>query len=186
MPYIRWTTSKTQLPSDYYAFLLADGTSFFPSGTPVLQSGTDGRYSVLSSDLYDELVKSFQQDTIKDDTWGITLSTVDVTPKGLTIACTQKGGAPTGDLQTASHYWVEKYQTNKWVSLVYLPQEHNIAWTSEAWRIPTDDTVEWNVDWQWIYGKLSKGSYRIGKSIMDFRKTGDHDEKVYYATFEIE
>ncbi|NLX75372.1 MAG: M56 family metallopeptidase [Synergistaceae bacterium] len=176
--HIHYLIAEDSTRKDYYAFLL--------DGRPVLQFGKDGRYVRLNDELYDELVKSFQQDTIKDDTWGITLSTVDVTPKGLTIAYTQKDGAPTGDLQTGSHYWVEKYQTNKWVSLMHLPQEHDIAWTSEAWRIPTDDTVEWKVDWQWIYGKLSKGSYRIGKSITDFRKTGDYDEKVYYAVFEIE
>lgn len=38
---------------DYYAYRLADGTS-------VLQGGTNGRYSVLSSDLYLQLVDSFK------------------------------------------------------------------------------------------------------------------------------
>ncbi|MNI53607.1 hypothetical protein D3C73_1084530 [compost metagenome] len=38
---------------DYYAYLREDGTA-------VLQSGTDGRYSVLSPELYSELVKAIE------------------------------------------------------------------------------------------------------------------------------
>ncbi|MNO70197.1 Methicillin resistance mecR1 protein [compost metagenome] len=45
---------------DYYAYLREDGTA-------VLQSGTDGRYSVLSPELYSELVKAIE--TLSTDSW---------------------------------------------------------------------------------------------------------------------
>lgn len=56
---IHWTTSETELPSDYYVYLLADKTSALPSGTPVVQFGANGMYSVLSAELYEQLVASF-------------------------------------------------------------------------------------------------------------------------------
>ena len=33
------------------------------------------------------------------------------------------------------------------------------------------------------YRMLPAGSYRLGKSVMDFRDTGDYDQKDYYACF---
>ena len=36
-----------------------------------------------------------------------------------------------------------------------------------------------------LYGELSPGSYRLGKSVMDFRGTGDYDQRDYYAAFVI-
>ena len=61
-----------------------------------------------------------------------------------------------------------------------------IGWTEEAWIIPMNDICEWDVDWEWLYGAVPSGKYRIGKSIDDFRNTGDYDTKNYYAEFEIE
>ena len=51
--------------------------------------------------------------------------------------------------------------------------------------IPENSKVEWQVNWAWLYGQLSPGKYRIGKNIMYFRGTGDYDQKMYYAEFEI-
>lgn len=120
-----------------------------------------------------------------EEIWGIILSVKDITPMGLT--CTQTGGEPTGELQTGSWYILEKWtQKNGWKEVEWQPQKYDVAWTDEAWIIPKEDTAEWDVDWEWLYGKLSAGSYRIGKSIMDFRETGDYDTQIYYAEFEIQ
>ena len=39
------------------------------------------------------------------------------------------------------------------------------------------------VNWEWLYGKLAPGKYRINKEVMDFRETGDFDEKIYSLEF---
>ena len=46
-------------------------------------------------------------------------------------------------------------------------------------------TTVWEIDWNWLYGELPAGKYRIGKEIMDFRGTGDYDTSIYFAEFEI-
>jgi len=131
-------------------------------------------------------IESKEVEELVEDTWGITLSTKDITSMGLTLVCTQSGGEPTGELNTGSFYTIEKFEDGKWVKVEYAPQEYDIGWTSEAWIIPMNDTVEWSVNWEWLYGQLPEGKYRIGKEFMDFRETGDYDTQFCYAEFEVE
>ncbi|MBQ8280310.1 MAG: hypothetical protein IJZ23_10745 [Roseburia sp.] len=123
--------------------------------------------------------------TLEVNEWGLTLHAEDVSPTGLTIVCTQSGGSPTGELATGSYYRLEKEETGTWVAVDYKNPDMEVGWTAEAWMIPMNDTVEWEVDWEWLYGSLPAGHYRIGKEIMDFRGTGDYDKAFYYAEFEI-
>lgn len=120
---------------------------------------------------------------IFEETWGITLTAENVTPTSVTIKCTQFGGEPTGELQTGSWYILETWTQEKgWhVDPCYA----EVTWTQEAWIIPMNDSCEWEVNWEWLYGTLSEGKYRIGKEIIDFRGTGDYDSAIYFAEFEI-
>lgn len=120
---------------------------------------------------------------IFEETWGIELRVENVTPTGATIKCTQSGGEPTGELQTGSWYILETWtQEQGWIEAPYFAE---VGWTQEAWMIPMNDTCEWEVNWEWLYGTLSEGKYRIGKDITDFRGIGDYDNAIYYAEFEI-
>ncbi len=121
----------------------------------------------------------------ENDSWGIQLTADKVTPAGLTLVCNQSGGNPTGELTTGSYYNLEVIENSQWHAVKMIPQKHDIAWTSEAWIIPMNDSREWEVNWEWLYGKLPSGNYRIGKEITDFRGTGDYDTTVCYAYFEV-
>ena len=131
---------------------------------------------VVSSDICD-----------RDDTqeeWCVSLEAVNVTPKGLTIACHQMGGAFM-ELSTGSYYVIQRLEDTGFVDVEYLPQEHEVAWTSEALVIFKDATTTWDVDWEWLYGELPVGEYRIGKEVMNFRGPGDYDTEMIYAHFKI-
>ena len=119
------------------------------------------------------------------DDWGVKLTVKDVTPTGLTIVCQQQDGEPTGELNTGSDYSLDVLVDGEWINVELLPEVGELAWTSEAWFISMNDTTKWEVNWERLYGSLDAGSYRISKSIMDFRGTGDYDSKLYYAGFEI-
>lgn len=121
----------------------------------------------------------------RTETWGVGLNTKNITSTGLTLICYQSGGEPKGDLSTGSYYFLEEKNDNEWVPVEMQPSEYERAWTDEAWVIPMNNDVEWEVNWKELYGELSAGYYRIGKNIMDFRDTGDYDEETYYANFEI-
>jgi len=125
--------------------------------------------------------------TLEVNELGLTFHAKDVTPEGMTIVCTQSGGSPTGELNTGSYYVLEQEVLGVWCIVEYAEDARGmeICWTAEAWIIPMNDTVEWEVDWGWLYGSLEPGHYRIGKEIMDFRETGDFDKEMYYAEFEI-
>ena len=87
------------------------------------------------------------------------------------------------ELYTGSFYVIQKYEKAGWVDVEYLPQEYDIAWTFDAWIIQKEGTTRWDVNWEWLYGELSAGEYRIGKEVMNFRGTGDYDTELVYAEF---
>lgn len=115
---------------------------------------------------------------------GIHLSTSEVKPTGLTLICIQSDKQPGGNLQTGSWYTLEQEVNGQWIS-VDTVNEIN-GWHDDAWFINLNQKTEWVVEWEWLYGKLSPGLYRIGKEITDFRGTGDYDTYLYYAEFKIE
>ena len=114
--------------------------------------------------------------------WGVTLCAEKVTATGLTIVCRQSGGENVAELQTGSVYALQKREEAGWTD---ISAEVDIMWTMEAWIIPRGGSATWDVNWEWLYGELPAGEYRIGKEIMNFRGPGDYDEEVVYAEFTI-
>lgn len=120
-----------------------------------------------------------------EENWGITLSLENVTPTGATITCTQTGGEATGELQTGSWFIVECWtQKAGWKEVSYVV-EGEVGWTAEAWMIAKESETKWDVNWEWLYGALPAGTYRIGKEMMDFGGPGAYDTAVYFAEFEL-
>ncbi|MFI3225890.1 MAG: immunoglobulin-like domain-containing protein [Clostridia bacterium] len=130
-------------------------------------------------------MESTQQATTQQN-WGITFTASDVTPTGLTLICEQADGEQQGELMTGSLYWLQVYENSRWEEVDYIVQEVNIGWTSEGWMIFPNEKNEWEVDWEWLYGELPTGTYRIGKSVMDLIEAGNYEEQTYYVEFEIE
>lgn len=118
---------------------------------------------------------------------GVLLTVENVTSTGLTIKCSQAGRKPTGELITGSWYCIEKWTSeNGWEDVEYILKENEVGWNDIGYMISEMGAVELEVDWEWLYGDLPAGKYRIGKEVMDFRKTGDYDTAMYYAEFNIE
>jgi len=116
---------------------------------------------------------------------GITLTAENVTSTGLTLICTQAGGDITGELQTGSYYKLEQWVDDFiWVEVPYLVE--NIGWTEETYPIKEGSTMQWEINWDNIYGELPAGIYRLEKTILDVRTPGDYDTMKYYVEFTIE
>lgn len=116
--------------------------------------------------------------------WGLTLSAKDVTPSGLTLVCTQSGGEPSGDIMTGEDYYLTVWKKGHW--RMVMPVIENYGWNSLAHWITKDNDTEFKIDWKWLYGELEPGTYRLVKEFMDFRKTADYDEAIYWMEFVIE
>lgn len=147
----------------------------------------------ISDDDYNSYMKQLARGKIivyGGDTWGITMEACDVTPTGLTLIITQSEGNRTGETQTGSPYFIERLTDQGWERCEYSDNvdKETLAWTDEAWCISESPNGICRAEekWEWLYGKLEPGSYRIGKEIMDFRRAGEWDSKTYYAYFEID
>ncbi|MBR4869609.1 MAG: hypothetical protein IKU12_02385, partial [Oscillospiraceae bacterium] len=95
-------------------------------------------------------------------------------------------GESTSELNTGSDYVIQKSEGTGWVDVEYLPQEYELVWTAEAWMIQKEGATQWDVNWEWLYGELPAGEYRIGKEIMNFRGAGDYETEMLYAGFVID
>lgn len=116
--------------------------------------------------------------------WGISLSVKNVTSTGVTLVCTQSGGEPTGELQTGSDYKLIVLENEVWKEVPTIME--NFGWNTIAYMVPMEDSIEFEIDWEWLYGELPTGTYRIKKGFMDIRKAGDYDTATYFTEFEIE
>lgn len=120
----------------------------------------------------------------QEDPWGLTLSVKDVTPTGLTLVITQQGGSLTGELQYGSDYILEVQQDSAWQSVPDI-LDGNFAWDGMAYLVTMDGQTEEALEWDWLFGPLPPGHYRLSKEFMDFRDTGDYDTQVYEVEFDI-
>ena len=119
------------------------------------------------------------------DPWGITLSAEDVTNTGMTLVCTQSGGKFKGELQTGTPFVLERFVEGEWFPVTTRTDEE-VAWTMIALGIQPNAVTKWKVDWEFLYGHLEPGTYRLSKEITDFRGPGKGTEKVYYVEFSID
>lgn len=150
---------------------------------------------VTFNDVYEPLLSSVKQNgddkclisyntIVSGDKWGLSLSALDVTNKGITIKFEQFGGNPTGELQTGSWYKLETNVNDVWHAVE--PKADNLVWNSLAYGIKKNHITELEVNWEFLYGELPCGLYRLSKEIMDFRAAGDYDKELYQVTFTIE
>lgn len=115
--------------------------------------------------------------------WGLTLSVKDVTPTGLTLVCTKNGGNSTGELMCGEEYQLVALKEGAWKSVPTVIT--NYGFNSMGYWVSEGTDTEFEIDWEWLYGKLTAGTYRLTKSFMDFRETGDYDTAMYWVEFEI-
>lgn len=127
-----------------------------------------------------------QTNTPMPNKWGITMELQDITSVSLTMVCTQSGGEDVVELQTGRPYVIQKRKDGEWVDLDCIPPEYNIAWPMDAWPIALGSTNTWEVNWEWLYGELRPGEYRIGRGFDNFKGPGDWETETIYAEFVIE
>ena len=98
--------------------------------------------------------------------YDITLTVKNVTPTALTLVCTRS--EENGEsLWTDSRFRIERYleKTNGWEQVMECAWEETLVWKDIAYNIPANGTVEWEINWEYIYGTLPQGQYRVVKTI---------------------
>ena len=116
--------------------------------------------------------------------WGITLTAKNVTSTGMTLVCTQSGGTHKGELSTGAMFMLEKLSSNAWTQVPYKTGV-NVGWEDMRINVPLNDASELAVNWEWLYGELPPGQYRIGKQFTDIASDGKSDKDILYTQFTI-
>jgi len=151
--------------------------------------------NVTFNDIYDPLLSSkYPAETskgathfnyISSDKWGITLYADDVTPKGLTLKMEQFGGNPSGTLEYGAAYTLETTVKDEWQEVKTITGQP-LIWTLPAYAVKMNDITEININWEYGYGELKPGFYRLKKDIDDYRAPGDYDTETYEVHFTVE
>ncbi len=115
---------------------------------------------------------------------GLTLEIKEYTAANATLVFQQSGGNPEGELFTGDDFWIDRCEDGEWAGVPIVLQG-NYGFHQVAYTISMDGDSEFQVDWEWLYGRLEPGEYRIGKSVDDFRKTADFDQYSIYAYFKV-
>ena len=68
-------------------------------------------------------------------------------------------------------FLLEQKFNNSWYEVPVII-DGNYGFNSIGYELSPGDSGEWEIDWDWLYGSLEAGQYRIIKDILDFRDTG--------------
>jgi len=98
-----------------------------------------------------------------DPKWGIVQSVENVTSTGLTIVWNRDNAKNTVDLVTGEGYNLEKKTPFGWRTVPTIIEEYGVNAMGYLITVYRDGRQE--VDWEWLYGELPKGTYRIWKTI---------------------
>ncbi len=97
---------------------------------------------------------------------------------GLTLVFTNKSESK---CIYGEYFTLEKKIGGSWYQ-VPVAIDGEYGFNSIGYNLEPDGESEWISDWEWLYGSLEPGEYRIVKDILDFRGTGDYD--TYYLAAE--
>ena len=116
----------------------------------------------------------------EDEEIGVIMDVHHVIPTGSIVRFRQYDETKTGEVEYGERFSLEKKKGDTWEDVPMVTQE--AAFTDIAYIIPEGGESEIETDWQWLYGVLSPGTYRICKTVYAFDDNG-YSEHVLYAQF---
>ena len=100
----------------------------------------------------------------EDDTIAVMMSVSNVTPGGLKIRLWQYDKRDCGELIYGEGYHLEVLNDDIWEDVSTIIEDW--AFTDEGFILPAEGESEEDINWEWLYGKLAPGTYRITKVLM--------------------
>lgn len=92
-----------------------------------------------------------------------------LTRKGATVIITD-----TSDRENiyGESYRIDKKDNGKWIELEPIIENH--AFTSIGYSVDENNKLELDIDWEWLYGELKNGEYRIVKDTSEAGEGTSH------------
>ena len=113
----------------------------------------------------------------------LSFSLKSVSPTGATLVFDQyDANAPRGELMFGEDFVIEVLKGGKWEEAP-ITVEGDYAFYAVGYNLPCEEITERDIDWNWLYGELVSGEYRIGKGVDDFIESGNFDNYMVYAHF---
>ncbi len=114
---------------------------------------------------------------------GLTFSVRQITPSGAALVFSQYDpDLPSGELQYGDDFLLERKTDSGWEA-VPVVIEGDSGFHAVAYVIPAGETHVQTLSWDWLYGELAPGTYRVKKTVCDFRGSGDFDRYPVSASF---
>ncbi len=86
------------------------------------------------------------------------------------------------EIQYGDYFAIQVEKDGAWYSLT-VPE--NIGYHAIAYVVAPGEAGVWHINWEYVYGKLPIGKYRMVKDVMDYRVPGDYTKYYLAAEFEI-
>lgn len=115
---------------------------------------------------------------------GVTMQVEEesITSKGLTLLF---NNTTNKEFTYGEAFMLEKNVEGKWVQVPVILEE-DYGFQDIGYILPANGEAEWPVDWEWLYGKLDAGDYRIVKDMLDVPEAGDYQTFPLAAEFTLE
>ncbi len=131
----------------------------------------------------DEDLLASKYDTLNNlEGISMTINETTISPKGLTVIFENNSDK---DFTYGDFFVLEAKIDGKWYEVADL-LGGEYGFNDIGYELPPHTSNEWEVDWEWLYGNLDQGTYRIIKDILDTREPGDYDKYFLAAEFTID
>ncbi|MBR0391709.1 MAG: hypothetical protein IJK38_05250 [Oscillospiraceae bacterium] len=136
----------------------------------------DEALSILDTVIFDESVTEggvgkFISESENDEI-AVIMEVHHVSPSGLTVRFRQYDKRDITELLYGEGYTLFRLEGSSWVEVPQIID--NGVFTDEGYPIPEEGEAEQEINWEWLYGKLPSGTYRIRKAVIDQRNKDGH------------
>lgn len=87
------------------------------------------------------------------------------------------------DMIFGEDYKLQQFIDGKWIDSNYIID--NWGFNAIAYMLTKDVPASWEHNWEWLYGTLSSGTYRMLKTVLVSNETGASDSYIITADFNI-
>ena len=94
------------------------------------------------------------------ENYGIVASAKDITNTGLTLMF-ENSILPVGSISLGRYFAIQVLENDEWKD---LETKTEAVFHTDAF-IPNDNNWSMDVEWEWLYGELPAGTYRVLKTI---------------------
>ena len=146
----------------------------------------DEAYAILDTVVFDEAlteggVGQYIPES-ENESFGVFLDVRNVTPTGLTAVIRRYERIEGLELTCEERYTLERLEgDSRWAEVPQIAE--NPIYSDAVYFISNEEETEIGIDWEWLYGKLGPGTYRIRWSVYAYRDGQGNEEIPLKAQF---